>query len=499
VFAVRLPPTGEVTLTVPAGVEVGTPTLRLESGPAPAVSVRAEPGRLRVGFDPPAEAPGWLTLPLMAGGPVLRCPTAGAAERFAAIRGGPLAGVGRAGVIDYPADGLKPFADVPELRLTASPPARVFQRRPGQEVELTPTLAPPPAEPLAADTVWTVGPVLTAAGTVRAERAAAGVIAFDLPSEVTVLDARAGDGSRWTRTGSRVSVWLPAGTADSVTVTWAGTQPGGEVVELAGPPGGTVRVEATDGWAATTEGSRTRVFPPAPPPATLLEVVERTGDGLTWRAVVGLPLAARPHRFRLTVSDLPTGVTPTLRGDGVGPAERTADSVTWPVDVGGPVTLALTARLPVGRRPEVTVRFDGPPLPWAARGLVVGAGLTADGRPASPSQRDAMRGRWPAEADAGTVWAADGDDRKVALAEAPKPAPPPTAEPTPPQPVTTANWPAAAGWLLAFGLAMTLLPAGPERLAAVGVLGAVAVGGTVGWGFLLLAAAGGLWRLGRLV
>ncbi len=503
VFAVRLAPAGgpaaEAVVTVPAGVEVGPPVVRSDGGPTPTATAHREPGRVRVTFNPPADRPLWLTLPLATAGPALRCPTAGAADGFAAVRGGPFAGVERAGVIDYPLDGLKPFADVPELRLTAAPPARAFQRRPGQEAELTPTLAPLPAEAATAETVWSVGPVGTAAGTVRAERAPAGLVAFDLPPDVTVLDARAGDGSRWTRTGPRVTVWLPAATADPVIVTWTGTRPPGDEVELGGPAGGTVRVEPADGWAVSEPAAgRVRVFPPTPPPATLLEVVERAGDGLAYRATVNLPMAVgRPHRFQVTLGDLPVGVMPTLRGGRAGPAERTGDVVSWAVDADGPVTLALTARVPVGRLPEASVRFDSPPLAWAARGLVVGIGLTADGRPARPADRNAVRAMWPGEADGGTVWAAD-DDRKVTLAELPKPAPPPVVEP--PLPVVTAtNWPAAAGWLLAFGLVLTLRPAGPERLAAVGVLGAAAVGGTVGWGFLLLAAAGVLWRLVRFV
>ena len=255
-FAVRVVPNAgpvaAVAVEVPSGVEVGSPTVRADSGPAPTASWQAG----RVTLSPPSDRPVWLTLPLATVGPVLRCPTAGAAEGFAAMRGGPFAEVGRAGVIDFPADGLRAFADVPELRLATAPPARVFQRRPGQAAELTPKLAPPVADVVTAETVWTVGHTLTAAGTVRAERAPAGLVAFDLPSDVALLDVRAGDSTRWTRAGARVTVWLPGPTAEPTPVTWVGTLPGGPGErELPGavPAGGgpaTVRAVPADGWAA---------------------------------------------------------------------------------------------------------------------------------------------------------------------------------------------------------------------------------------------------------
>lgn len=198
--------------------------------------------------------------------PVLRFPAAADVpdadrESVYAVRFGGVTPAGMAieSAIDFPPDAVaKDFAGVGELNLDKAPPARVLKRTAGGQTELRPELRPHPGwAGVAAEATYTLGRWQTADGAFRVTGREVGAFEFDLPPAVELRDVRAADLKGWSRSGSRVQVWLARPTAD-LTVRWAGQFAAGDGrVELPLPQpsaaGGwasplTVRVRPAAGW-----------------------------------------------------------------------------------------------------------------------------------------------------------------------------------------------------------------------------------------------------------
>jgi len=145
------------------------------------------------------------------------------AVRFAGLKS---EGVAVSGAIDFPADAVsRDFANVPEFQFAKSPPARVVRRAAGQATELRPALLPNAAyQPLAGEVLYTIGRRISVEGAMRASTQDSGSAEFDVPNGLQLHDVWATDLAGWSRSGSRVQVWLNR-PMNEVIVRWAGQLP----------------------------------------------------------------------------------------------------------------------------------------------------------------------------------------------------------------------------------------------------------------------------------
>ncbi len=180
--------------------------------------------------------------------------------------------VGRGGVIDFPADALRDFAAIPDLRLDPNAPVKVFRLVPGATAELRPVIRAGDLPVVRTLTSWRVGPSRAdATGTVAwSARDPVAFVEFNI-ANVKVLEVRGADVVGWSQSGARVQVWLRAGTREDA-VEWIGTA-------VPVPPGKSasnplsfdavhpkvtharlaldeVRVRALDGFALRTDRAR---------------------------------------------------------------------------------------------------------------------------------------------------------------------------------------------------------------------------------------------------
>ncbi|MBP3959377.1 hypothetical protein J8F10_29375 [Gemmata sp. G18] len=179
--------------------------------------------------------------------------------------------VGRGGVIDFPADALRDFAAIPDLKLDPNKPVRAFRLVPGATAELRPVLraGDPPA--VRTVTTWRVGPHRAdATGTVTwTARDPVALVEFSV-ANVTVLEVRGPDVMSWNQTGGRVQVWLRSGAKEDA-IEWTGTSapapPGAPPAPLPFDPAhpkvahanlvsDEVRVQPIDGWSALVDRAR---------------------------------------------------------------------------------------------------------------------------------------------------------------------------------------------------------------------------------------------------
>ena len=144
------------------------------------------------------------------------------------------------GAIDYPADAAaREFPKLPEFQFAKLPPGRVVRRAAGKATEFRPSLlSNPPFLPLAAEVIYTIGRRIGVEGAMQVAARESGAVEFDLPTGLILHDVWAPNLAGWSRSGSRVQVWLTQPSAD-VIVRWAGqlsTSLDGEtVVELPAP------------------------------------------------------------------------------------------------------------------------------------------------------------------------------------------------------------------------------------------------------------------------
>jgi hypothetical protein len=132
-------------------------------------------------------------------------------------------GVGLVGVIDFPADALKDFAAVPDLRLDTGGAVRAFRPGTPGAAELRPVLHLGEPAVVRTATAWHVGPRRAdAAGTVAWQaKDPLPLVEFGLGA-VKVLEVRGPDVAAWHQTGGRVQVWLRAAAREGA-VEWTGT------------------------------------------------------------------------------------------------------------------------------------------------------------------------------------------------------------------------------------------------------------------------------------
>ena len=278
---------------VPAELEVlrvSARTTDATPGPIPLSnwSLAAEKGawRLRVDFQAPAAGRLLVVLECaprkpLTRQPVLRFPrvsfgtVTGETEAVYGLRApkGLIDGVGLGGVIDFPADALKDFAAVPDLRLDAANPVRAFRPAPGVAAELRPTLRIGEPTVVRTATAWHVGPLRAdATGTVSfAAKDPLPLIEFAVGG-VKVLEVRGPDVAAWNQANGRVQVWLRAGVREGA-VEWTGTRsPGAFPFDLAHPvvaharsAADDLRVKPADGFTLKTD--RATGWQPQPAPA----------------------------------------------------------------------------------------------------------------------------------------------------------------------------------------------------------------------------------------
>ncbi|AMV23089.1 hypothetical protein VT84_01665 [Gemmata sp. SH-PL17] len=177
----------------------------------------------------------------------------------------------RGGVIDFPADALRDFAAVPDLKLDPNKPVRAFRLVPGAIAELRPDLHAGELPAVRTVTTWHVGPHRAdVTGTVMwTARESVAFLEFSV-ANVNVLEVRGPDVVSWNQTGARVQVWLRSGTKED-TIEWTGTTvpapPGKTPAPLSFDPthpkiahatlvSDEVRVRPIDGWALIADRVR---------------------------------------------------------------------------------------------------------------------------------------------------------------------------------------------------------------------------------------------------
>jgi hypothetical protein len=296
---------GVLRYEIPAELEVlrvAARTLDAPAGPVPLRDWTLAPEKsafrqLRVEFQAPAAGRLLVVLECaprkpLTRQPVLRFPriifgaaanpTAGETDAVYGLRASRVVidGVNLSGVIDFPADALKDFASVPDLRLDPANPVRAFKPV-NNAAELRPVLHA--GEPVAARTAtaWHVGPHRAdAAGSVSWQsKEPVPLIEFTLAA-VKVLEVRGADVASWSQSGGRVQVWLRTGAREG-SLEWSGTvtpvplekpvpdglsfDPVHPVVLHARHAGDSVRVRPIAGWTVKPDRSRGWQSVPAGP------------------------------------------------------------------------------------------------------------------------------------------------------------------------------------------------------------------------------------------
>ena len=272
-------------------LRVAARTTDATAGPVPLRdwSLAAEKGGfrlLRVDFQAPATGRLLVVLECAPRGPLTRQPVlrfprvsfgnvTGETEAVYGLRASRVTidGVGLGGVIDFPADALKDFAAVPDLKLNAANPVRVFRPAPGAAGELRPVLRVGEPVTVRTATAWHVGPHRAdATGTVAwAAKDPLPLIEFTVGG-VKVLEVRGPDVAGWSQSGGQVQVWLRAGVREGA-VEWTGTRaPGPFPFDLAHPvvsharaAADDIRVKPADGFAVKAD--RSTGWQPVPGPA----------------------------------------------------------------------------------------------------------------------------------------------------------------------------------------------------------------------------------------
>jgi hypothetical protein len=284
---------------IPAELEVlrvAARTTDLPAGPIPLRDWSLEPERdgtrlLRVDFQAPAAGRLLVVLECaprkpLTRHPVLRFPrvrfgtVTGESEAVYGLRASKVKvdGVDLGGVIDFPADALKDFATVPDLKFDATNPVRAFRPAAGATGELRPALHVGEPAAVRTATTWCVGPRRAdATGTVAwTAKDPLPLVEFAVGG-VHVVEVRGPDVIGWNRSGGRVQVWLRAGAREGV-IEWTGTidpAPGKAADPLPFDPvhpkvlhgrvvADEVRVRAADGWSIRPDQSRGWHAPPAP-------------------------------------------------------------------------------------------------------------------------------------------------------------------------------------------------------------------------------------------
>jgi hypothetical protein len=163
--------------------------------------------------------------------PVLRFPrvaftnTTGEAESVYGLRTTRLAidEVPRSGVIDFPADSLREFVTLLDLKLEPNNPLRAFRLAPNSVAELRPTLRVAELPAVRVSTTWQLGPHRADATSSVAwtSREPVSFLEFTLTG-ARVLELRGADVANWTQSGARVQVWLRSSVKDS-SFEWIAT------------------------------------------------------------------------------------------------------------------------------------------------------------------------------------------------------------------------------------------------------------------------------------
>ena len=189
-------------------------------------------------------------------------------------------GVGLGRVIDFPADALKDFGAVSDLKLDPNNPVRAFGPAPDAVGELRPVLHVDEPAAVRTATAWHVGPHRAdATGTISWQaKDPLPLVEFNIGG-VKVLDVRGPDVAAWSQGGGRVQVWLRAGVREGA-IEWTGTvnlapvgktpeslpfDPAHPVVAHARTASDELRVKAADGWTVRSDRSRGWQTLPAPP------------------------------------------------------------------------------------------------------------------------------------------------------------------------------------------------------------------------------------------
>jgi hypothetical protein len=275
---------------VPAELDVLRVLVRTLDAPAGAVPLRdwslaPDKGAQRLRIDFQAPASGRLLAVLECAPrkplnrqPVLRFPRAlfgtgaGEADAVYGLRASRVQvdGVGLGGVIDFPADVLKDFADVPDLRLGGPGAVRAFRPVTGASPELRPVLRVGDEPAVRTSTLWHAGPGRADGSGVVTWQAKEfqPLVEFALPG-VKVLEVRGADVAGWNQSGGRVQVWLRPGGRDG-SFEWLGSatpadgafEPAHPAVARGRHQADEVRVRAVPGWAAKPD--RTRGWQAAP-------------------------------------------------------------------------------------------------------------------------------------------------------------------------------------------------------------------------------------------
>jgi hypothetical protein len=312
---------------VPAELDVlrvAARTLEAPVGPVPLRdwTLSPEKGALRLRVDFQAPVSGRLLVVVecaprkpLTRQPVLRFPrvsfgaVTGETDPVYGIRASRVAidGVGLVGVLDFPADALKDFAAVPDLRFDPANPVRAFKPAPGAAAELRPALRVGEPAAVRTATAWHVGPHRAdATGTVAWQsKEPQSLVEFALPA-VKVLEVRGPDVASWNQSGGRVQVWLRTAAREGA-VEWTGTavpaptdkpapealafDPVHPVVAHARHTADDVRVRSVAGWSVKTDRSRG------------WQTVGAPAGELRFRT--DLP-AAPPLRVQLSLSTTPT-------------------------------------------------------------------------------------------------------------------------------------------------------------------------------------------------
>jgi hypothetical protein len=176
-------------------------------------------------------------------------------------------GVGLVNVLDFPADALKDFAAVPDLRLDPLNPVRAFKPAPGVAAELRPALHIGGPAAVRTATAWHVGPHRAdATGTISWQsKEPLSLLEFTVPA-VRVLEVRGPDVASWSQSGGRVQVWLRGGAREGA-VEWTATtvpappdglsfDPAHPTVARARHVANDVRVKPVAGWAVKADRAR---------------------------------------------------------------------------------------------------------------------------------------------------------------------------------------------------------------------------------------------------
>jgi len=487
-------------------------------------------------------------------------------------RGVAVEGVGRSGVIDFAADALaREFGAY--LRLDPAVPILAFAPRASETAVLRPTLrAGPDPATATQDVTWRVGPHRAdGEGVIRwTAKEPLALVEFALPGKV--LEVRGADVAGWAQADGRVQAWLRKPAADGA-VEWVAAvvpappgKPPPDPFTFDAPAASllnlrtteqVVRVRVADGWAGRVERDRGWKPDPAgkargwtfradgdPPPVRLeffatragvadgFGLVEGGGPATTYRATVELAVPpARPHHLVLRVAGLPAGASVALDlPPGTIAAVRSSDLTEreWDLDVAaspaGVFRAGVVIRLPAtGRLPTIWCGAGG--AVSAAGGVVRWVGLAgASGAklygatPASVAERNAVRVRWPGEAErvrrtGGTVWAVGDTAPSLATGAGPaaplKPAPPrptpavPADATPPPQPASRLPWLTATGWcaaVLGVGVLFARFPRAtwPEQVGGLGALFGFAVAGGVAVGVAGVVVARVVWLADRV-